>query len=70
MNSLIIDTDFETDCDDAGALAVACALADAGRIRLLGVNASVCSPWPAAADGAGEPVQIAGVVPGWVATGS
>ena len=49
MNSLIIDTDFETDCDDAGALAVACALADAGRIRLLGVNASICSPWPAAA---------------------
>ena len=49
ITSLIIDTDFETDCDDAGALAVACALADAGRIRLLGVNASVCSPWPAAA---------------------
>ena len=47
LPNLIIDTDFETDCDDAGALAVAHALADAGVINLLAVNASVNSPLPA-----------------------
>jgi hypothetical protein len=35
--SLIIDTDMLTDCDDAGALAMAHALADAGEVELLGV---------------------------------
>lgn len=34
--ALIIDTDTLTDCDDAGALAVAHALADAGELRILG----------------------------------
>lgn len=34
--SLIVDTDMLTDCDDAGALAMAHALADAGEVRLLG----------------------------------
>jgi inosine-uridine nucleoside N-ribohydrolase len=34
--SLIIDTDMLTDCDDAGALAMAHALADAGEVKLLG----------------------------------
>ncbi len=47
LPNLIIDTDFETDCDDAGALAVAHALADAGIINLIAVNASVNSPLPA-----------------------
>jgi hypothetical protein len=44
---LIIDTDFETDCDDAGALAVAHKLADENIIELAAVNASVNSPLPA-----------------------
>ena len=44
---LIIDTDFETDCDDAGALAVAHKLADEKLIDLAAVNASVNSPLPA-----------------------
>jgi hypothetical protein len=34
--SLIIDTDMLTDCDDAGALAMAHALADAGEAKILG----------------------------------
>ncbi len=48
MKQLIIDTDFETDCDDAGALAVAHALQESGKIKLAGVVASIHSPWPAA----------------------
>ena len=34
---MIFDTDIGSDCDDAGALAVLHALADAGEIRILGV---------------------------------
>ncbi len=34
---LILDTDIDTDCDDAGALAVLHALADRGEVELLGV---------------------------------
>ena len=45
--NIIIDTDFETDCDDAGALAVAHELADEKLINLIAVNASVNSPLPA-----------------------
>jgi hypothetical protein len=35
--AVIFDTDIGSDCDDAGALAVLHALADAGEIRILGV---------------------------------
>ena len=35
--AVIFDTDMGSDCDDAGALAVAHALADAGELDLLGV---------------------------------
>lgn len=35
--SIIFDTDMGSDCDDAGALAVLHALADAGEVRILGV---------------------------------
>lgn len=38
---LILDTDLDTDCDDAGALAVIHALMDAGECELLGVVCSV-----------------------------
>ena len=48
MEKLIIDTDFETDCDDAGALAILHGLADRGLIEPLGIVASVNSGWPAA----------------------
>ena len=41
---LILDTDMDTDCDDAGALAVLHALADAGECALLGVVCSVPVP--------------------------
>lgn len=34
--SLIVDTDMLTDCDDAGALAMVYALADAGECTILG----------------------------------
>jgi|GEM_PF-1416664 len=33
--SIIFDTDMDTDCDDAGALAMLHALADAGEVRIL-----------------------------------
>lgn len=45
---LIVDTDFETDCDDAGALAILHGLADQGVLEIGGICASVHSPWPAA----------------------
>lgn len=48
MEKLIIDTDFETDCDDAGALAILHGLADRGLVEPLGIVASVNSCWPAA----------------------
>jgi len=35
--SVILDTDIGSDCDDAGALAVLHALADAGELEILGV---------------------------------
>jgi hypothetical protein len=35
--AVIFDTDMGSDCDDAGALAILHALADAGEVRLLGV---------------------------------
>lgn len=35
--TVIFDTDIGSDCDDAGALAVLHALADAGEVRILGV---------------------------------
>ena len=35
--AVIFDTDMGSDCDDAGALAVLHALADAGEVRILGV---------------------------------
>lgn len=37
MISLILDTDFETDCDDAGALCVLHSLAQRGIVNILGV---------------------------------
>ncbi len=49
MEKIILDTDFETDCDDVGALCVLHALARRGKAEILGVVASVHSPWPAAA---------------------
>ncbi len=35
--TVIFDTDMGSDCDDAGALAILNALADAGEVRILGV---------------------------------
>jgi hypothetical protein len=35
--AVIFDTDMGSDCDDAGALAILHALADAGEVRILGV---------------------------------
>lgn len=49
MIDIILDTDFETDCDDVGALCVLHTLAQRNVVRILGVIASVHSPWPAAA---------------------
>lgn len=48
MERIIVDTDFETDCDDAGALAILHGLADRGRVEIAGICASIHSPWPAA----------------------
>jgi len=42
---LIIDTDFATDCDDAGALAVALQLQKVNETRVLGVVHNTGSPW-------------------------
>ena len=41
---LILDTDLDTDCDDAGALAIIHALMDRGECELLGVICSVSVP--------------------------
>ena len=49
MVNIILDTDFETDCDDVGALCVLHTLAQRGIVQICGVIASVHSPWPAAA---------------------
>jgi inosine-uridine nucleoside N-ribohydrolase len=45
---LILDTDMDTDCDDAGTLAVLHALMHRGEVDLLGVICSVPVPWTAA----------------------
>ena len=47
-NTLILDTDIDTDCDDAGALAVLHALADRGEVEIAGVVCDVGNPWAAA----------------------
>src|SRR5262245_8041091 len=41
---IIFDTDMDTDCDDAGALAVLHALADRGECEVLGTMVSVSHP--------------------------
>lgn len=45
---LIFDTDMDTDCDDAGALAIVHALADRGEVEILGTPVSSQHPWSAA----------------------
>lgn len=42
---IILDTDLGPDADDAGALAVAHALTNAGEAHLLGVMCSTTNPW-------------------------
>lgn len=42
---IIFDTDMETDCDDAGALAVLHALADNGECEILATMVSSRDPW-------------------------
>ena len=42
---VILDTDIDTDCDDAGALAVLHNLAGRGMVEILGVVCCVPSPW-------------------------
>lgn len=46
---VIFDTDMETDCDDAGALAVLHALADNGEAEILATVTSAGLPWSASA---------------------
>ncbi len=46
---IIFDTDMETDCDDAGALAVLQALADRGECEILATMVSCKDPWSAVA---------------------
>jgi inosine-uridine nucleoside N-ribohydrolase len=41
---LLLDTDCNTDCGDAGALAVLHALADAGEVEILGIGVCVSNP--------------------------
>jgi purine nucleosidase len=46
-----LETDIHSDVDDAGALAVACALADRGLVRIAGVGVNTPSRWgPPAVD--------------------
>lgn len=45
---IIFDTDMDSDCDDAAALAMLHALADRGEIELLGTMISAKHPWSAA----------------------
>lgn len=42
---VILDTDMESDVDDAGALAMLHALADMGKTRILGVMVCALNPW-------------------------
>ena len=44
---LIFDTDMDSDCDDAGALAAVHALADRGEARILATMVSSYHPWSA-----------------------
>ena len=44
MTKIILDTDLNTDCGDAGALALLHALADAGEAQILGIGVSVSNP--------------------------
>ena len=44
---LIYDTDMDTDCDDAGALAVIYEYVKRGKAELLGIVADVVCPWAA-----------------------
>lgn len=44
---IIFDTDMDTDCDDAGALAVLHALADRDECEILATMVSVSHPWSA-----------------------
>lgn len=46
---IIFDTDFHTDCDDAGALAVLHALADRGECEILAMMCSTLDPFSAPA---------------------
>src|SRR3990170_406515 len=46
---IIFDTDFHTDCDDAGALAVLHALADRGECEILAIMCSTRDPFSAPA---------------------
>lgn len=46
---IIFDTDMDTDCDDAGALAMLHAMADDGEIELLATMVSSHYPWSAPA---------------------
>jgi purine nucleosidase len=45
---LILDTDMDTDCDDAGALALAMLFHRQGQLQLGAVICDPLSPWPAA----------------------
>lgn len=45
---IFFDTDMMTDCDDAGALAILHALADAGECEILATVVSSADPWSAA----------------------
>lgn len=70
--NLILDTDFDTDCDDVGALAVLHALSRRGEVNPLGVVCSVPVPWTAACAAAvneafGQPDLPVGLiaVPDW-----
>lgn len=46
---LILDTDIQTDCDDAAAIAVLHSLADLGEVEILGMAVGVLNPWSTAA---------------------
>lgn len=45
--NIILDTDMDTDCDDAAAMAVLHALADRGEARILATVVSSLYPWSA-----------------------
>jgi inosine-uridine nucleoside N-ribohydrolase len=49
MRNLIIDTDFQMDVDDVGALALAHALADEGRVTIRAIALNTPSRWGAPA---------------------